>query len=172
MKHRCFDGIVIILIILAIVLVSTVFIEKNFDTVLDAGEPVQALQRAPYTPTTSTTTTLETATSTTTPTPSLKSQTLKIGQSFSYNGTIFTFTDVTANSRCPDTVDCIWAGEFIALVKLTKGTSSEIISVKEYATSSTALYTISIVEAKPFTTLDQKINKKDYLVTFLVGLKK
>lgn len=171
MKHRCFDGIIIVLIILALVVVSVVFIEKNFNDVLDVGEPVQALPGTPHTPNTPATTTPTTASSTPT-TPTSATHTLKIGQSFSYDGTTFMFTDVTADSRCPATANCIWAGEFIAAVKLTKDMSSETVSVKEYATSSTSLYDISIVEAKPFTTLSQKINKKDYLVTFLVGLKK
>lgn len=174
MKHRCFDGIAIVLIILAIALVTIVFIKKNFDNVLDVGEPVQALPGTPHTPNTFTTTTSTTTASSThtTPTPASATHTLKIGQSFSYDGATFLFADVTADSRCPATANCIWAGEFIAQVKLTKGISSETISVKEYSTSSTALYNISIVEAKPFTILSQTIDKKDYLVTFLIGLKK
>lgn len=52
---------------------------------------------------------------------------LELGETASSDGLTITFEDVTADSRCPQGVECIWAGE--ARVRLVvDGTAEEILA--------------------------------------------
>ena len=43
------------------------------------------------------------------------------------------FTEVTADSRCPRNVECVWAGEASYILKIGQGDVSELVAITEPA---------------------------------------
>lgn len=43
------------------------------------------------------------------------------------------FTEVTADSRCPRNVQCVWAGEASYILKVSQGDDSELVAITEPA---------------------------------------
>lgn len=171
MNHKCFDGFIIMLIILGLAAIGITITKQNMDESPAVMTPIEALERQPNP------TTLPTTTATSTPTtpaitikPSQK--TLRVGQSFTYDGTKVTFVDVVGDSRCPLNANCIWAGEFSVRLTLEKDNNLELLTSKDTATSSSSLYDVGIIEVKPNKILEQTITGKDYIVTFMIGPKK
>ena len=43
------------------------------------------------------------------------------------------FLEVTADSRCPRNVECVWAGEASYILKISQGDASELVAINEPA---------------------------------------
>jgi hypothetical protein len=77
------------------------------------------------------------------------------------------FTDVTADSRCPSDVQCVWAGE--AVTTFTVGAAEQVTLTlgadAQKATVITRGYQMTIVALKPYPTSTAPIAKGDYVAT-------
>ena len=80
-----------------------------------------------------------------------------------------TFTDVTADSRCPSNVQCVWAGE--AVTVFTAGGSRQLtLTLGPDASKATAMargYQVTLVALKPYPTSTGMPVKSDYVATVL-----
>lgn len=86
------------------------------------------------------------------------------------------FVRVTTDSRCPEGVDCVWAGNAEVLIevgaknrrvsktlRLNTNASPERPAEDKYRT-----YTVKLVELKPYPRANRKIRQGDYTATLLV----
>jgi hypothetical protein len=87
-------------------------------------------------------------------------------------GLTVSFTSVGEDSRCPQGVDCVWSGNAVAVVKLSKGdggfTTAELNTNLEPREKSYQQYEISLVALNPYPKKDSRIKKEDYIGTFVV----
>lgn len=70
-----------------------------------------------------------------------KAREYELGQEFSLpvgeeasitgEGLRIEFTEVTADSRCPKNVECVWAGEASYTLKISRGNDSEQVEITE-----------------------------------------
>ena len=87
------------------------------------------------------------------------------------------FVRVTTDSRCPEEVDCVWAGNAEVLVevsatnrrvsktlKLNTNASPERPAEDKYRT-----YTVKLVELKPYPRTTRKMRQGEYTATLLVS---
>jgi hypothetical protein len=169
MKQTCFDGSILVLIALILTGVSVAIAKENAVDSHVSQVSVTALPRSESLATASTQTT---STSTLPRGPKPVKKLLKVGQSFFYDETKFTFVDVVSDSRCPVVVVCIWAGEFTARFTVGGGSTLELLIVKNTTISSSTGYTVGIVEVKPNPVSGRKIENKDYSAIFLIERKK
>ncbi|TRZ79541.1 MAG: hypothetical protein D4R90_03760 [Nitrosopumilales archaeon] len=100
---------------------------------------------------------------------------LKVNQTFSINSTGITvkFLNVTADSRCPSDVTCIWQGETRILVNviqnnqdrgnfnLASSAGQQNLAVRVFDG-----YSISVGKVEPYPLGGKKLPPSDYLVTF------
>lgn len=103
---------------------------------------------------------------------------LKIGQSAQINseGLTIDFLEVTEDSRCPEDVQCIVAGQVSTLVSISKNGTVEgdynltIGSREEDAVAITpGGLTIQLEAVAPYPNTTQPIEPADYIATFLVS---
>lgn len=86
------------------------------------------------------------------------------------------FVRVTTDSRCPEAVDCVWAGNAEVLVevsatnrrvsktlKLNTNASPERPAEDKYRT-----YTVKLIELKPYPRTTRKMRQGEYTATLLV----
>jgi hypothetical protein len=99
---------------------------------------------------------------------------LGIGQKGKVNGIEITLDSIVQDSRCPLDVQCIWAGQIVAKVKILslgdthKLETAEISSEKSYVFNG---YNISISSVTPPKNSKKEIKSGDYLLTFNVSKK-
>ena len=99
---------------------------------------------------------------------------LKIGQKARIKGEDLTinFSSVAEDSRCPEGVDCIWAGNAKIVLKLSKSngasTSIELNTNTEPREKSFERYEIVLKKLSPYPKKDSSIKKKDYVATLVV----
>jgi hypothetical protein len=95
-------------------------------------------------------------------------QTARIGG----NSLLIGFRGVTADSRCPSDVTCVWAGdgevEVLATVGRMAWTSFALHTGVEPRTATFRDFTITVVDLKPTPRSGQKIPPGDYVVTLRV----
>lgn len=96
---------------------------------------------------------------------------------FAREGLRLRFVRVASDSRCPEGVDCIWAGDAEVLIevgarnrrvsktlRLHTNASPERPAEDKYRT-----YTVKLVELKPYPRANRKIRQGDYTATLLVS---
>ena len=99
---------------------------------------------------------------------------LRIGQTASIDAAGFdiTFTAVTEDSRCPQGVDCIWAGNAIVQVKISRDHADsrdlDLNTGIEPKERRYGEYRVSLVRLQPHPKKDIPIRKQDYAATFVV----
>ncbi len=93
---------------------------------------------------------------------------LKIGDRVLQNGVYITPIEVTADSRCPVGVVCVWAGEVSVKVRLEKDTFTTETVMKEGATFSYQGKEITLVSVSPEPKEGQPIGKAEYKFVFQV----
>ena len=83
------------------------------------------------------------------------------------DSTRVTFTDVTADSRCPTGAQCVWAGE--AVVLFTVGSNQQVpLPLGADASKATVIVRdkqFTIVALKPYPRVNETITKGDYIAT-------
>jgi hypothetical protein len=103
---------------------------------------------------------------------------LKINQTIylESNSIKIKFLNVTADSRCPSGVQCIWQGETKVIVNISKddqdlGNFNLICRAGEpnLGTQIFGGHLIQVVQVDPYPTSGKKIPLSDYVATFLVG---
>ncbi len=99
---------------------------------------------------------------------------LRIGETAAITGEHLSvgFSSVTEDSRCPQGVDCIWAGNAIV-----RASVSEASGQRETVDLNTELepkekrhggYRLRLIRLRPYPTKDGVIRKQDYVATFAV----
>ncbi|MBV9958772.1 MAG: hypothetical protein JO360_10140 [Acidobacteria bacterium] len=85
------------------------------------------------------------------------------------------FASVKEDSRCPEGVDCIWAGNgkitLTARVGISKTSSFELNTMTEPKSYTYRGYEITLVRLSPYPKKDNKIKKGEYVATLLVRKK-
>ncbi len=91
-----------------------------------------------------------------------------LNQKIFNNGIFVTPLEVTADSRCPSDVTCVWAGEISLKVKLEKGTTTADVILKLQSAVVFEEYTVTLTEVIPENNSKTTLNKADYRFTFNV----
>lgn len=86
------------------------------------------------------------------------------------------FLNVTADSRCPSDVTCVWQGEvkiFVIIIKNNQSLGDFSITNragdKDLATQVFDGYSIQVVKVEPYPTSGKKIPLSDYVATFVIS---
>lgn len=86
------------------------------------------------------------------------------------------FAELVEDSRCPEGVDCIWAGNGKIKVTLRKGghksVSFELNTMTEPKSVVYQGYEITLVKLAPYPKYDVEIKKRDYVATLKVTRKR
>jgi hypothetical protein len=93
------------------------------------------------------------------------SASLRFGQTTTIAGRAVSFTDI-ADSRCPRTVVCAWAGD--AAVRLESASDHVILHTNTGAgpaTGTLAGVTLTLVEVRPERVTPDAVKKSDYSIT-------
>lgn len=87
-----------------------------------------------------------------------------------------TFTELVEDSRCPEGVTCIWAGNGKIKVTLKKGghksVSFELNTMTEPKSFAYQGYEVTLVKLAPYPKYNVKIKKRDYVATLKVTRKR
>ena len=104
---------------------------------------------------------------------------LKVNQTISSlesNSIKVKFLNVTADSRCPSDVTCIWQGEVKIVVNIIKNNQAlsdfsltSRAGDKDLATQVFDGYSIQVVKVEPYPTSGKKISLSDYVATFVIS---
>lgn len=94
--------------------------------------------------------------------------TLAVGQTVTYKDFSITLSKISEDSRCPQNVQCVWAGlvEVILTFKDQKGASSEVTLKSNETPIDFRGTKISIASVTPTAKSDTKPNQGDYRITF------
>jgi hypothetical protein len=101
--------------------------------------------------------------------------TLAIGQTVSITGENLTvrFTEVISDSRCPQGVTCIWAGEASAVVNITdsESTSGKVLIQSGGSGNSQADYKAYRItfDIQPYPQAGKKTEKRDYRLLLTIS---
>ena len=83
------------------------------------------------------------------------------------------FSSVTEDSRCPEGVDCIWAGNAVVRASISKVNgrqeSVDLNTGLEPKEKLNGGYRLRLVRLRPYPKKDETIGKKDYVATFVVS---
>ena len=99
---------------------------------------------------------------------------LRIGQTAILEavGLTVSFTAVTEDSRCPQGVDCIWAGNADVKIRVSSNqagsASLELKTELEPKEQRFGLYRVRLVMLRPYPKKDTPIRQRDYVATFVV----
>ncbi|HKG20274.1 MAG TPA: hypothetical protein VKC34_00130 [Blastocatellia bacterium] len=87
-------------------------------------------------------------------------------------GLTVSFSSVVEDSRCPQGVDCMWAGNAVAVLKLSRANADsitvELNTNLEPKEKSYQQYEISLIALNPYPKKDSRIKREDYIGTFVV----
>jgi len=100
--------------------------------------------------------------------------TLNIGQTASYEGDLkVKFLDVTEDSRCPQNVTCIWAGQVSCSLEVTTAGKTEGVTLTQPGLTDAAAgrpvgaYTFRF-DVEPYPEAGKQIEKTDYRLLLTV----
>src|SRR5256885_11855957 len=99
---------------------------------------------------------------------------LKVGQTVSVQGTPLkvSFQSVADDSRCPEDVTCVWAGNAKVVLRVSKGrqpaTTINLNSGLNPKHISYQGYDIKLADVKPLRNTHRKISQSDYVITLVV----
>jgi hypothetical protein len=93
---------------------------------------------------------------------------LTMGQTATFSDISIKFLRVTEDSRCPQGVQCIWAGTFRTEIQIVskKGASTQVIELRKSILTETEI--ISLLAVAPYPNKGGAILASDYSVTFEV----
>ena len=78
------------------------------------------------------------------------------------------FTGIDEDSRCPNDVTCVWAGEVVVRLTLRRDSRNKEVSVKETQGLAVDGYTISILQVLPPRASSGPLAPADYRVTLKI----
>ena len=98
---------------------------------------------------------------------------LRVGKSATIagEGLTISFEGVPSDSRCPTSVQCVWAGNAVVQVvasKDGKAAGFELNTNLEPKTATYLTYTIELVSLEPYPTSTNSIPQSQYRATFVV----
>jgi hypothetical protein len=102
---------------------------------------------------------------------------IKLGQqvSIEHEGLKVSFSYVAEDSRCPEGVQCVWAGNGKVVLKLSKQRKrSAVMRLNTNLEPNHAAYRdydVKLVGLNPHPKKDEKIKKRDYVATLIVSRK-
>ena len=102
---------------------------------------------------------------------------IKLGQqvSIKHEGLRVSFTLVAEDSRCPEGVECIWAGNGKIVLRLSKqrrrAATMRLNTNLDPKTDDYRGYDVKLVKLSPYPKKDVPIKKKDYVATLVVSRK-
>jgi len=83
------------------------------------------------------------------------------------------FASVVEDSRCPEGVDCIWAGNAkVSLVLEREGGARRVVELNTNVEPKTAAaegYEVRLTNLSPYPQAEKKIDPKQYAATLVVG---
>ena len=99
---------------------------------------------------------------------------VKVGQEVTVEGEGLKigFASVGEDSRCPEGVNCIWAGNGKVVVKLQKGKSTASVDLNTGVNPkrhSYMGYEVTLVALRPHPKVNTTIAAKDYIATLMVS---
>ena len=78
------------------------------------------------------------------------------------------FVGIDDDSRCPNDVTCVWAGEVVVRLTLRRDSRNKEVSVKETQGLAVDGYTISILQVLPPRASSSPVPPADYRVTLKI----
>ncbi len=78
------------------------------------------------------------------------------------------FVGIDDDSRCPDDVTCVWAGEVVVRLTLRRDSRNKEVSVKETQGLAVDGYTINILQVLPPRASSSPVALADYRVTLKI----
>jgi len=78
------------------------------------------------------------------------------------------FAGIAADSRCPNDVTCVWAGEVVVRLTLRRDSRNKEVSVKETQSVAVDGYTISILQVLPPRASSTPVPAADYRITLKI----
>jgi biotin carboxyl carrier protein len=100
---------------------------------------------------------------------------IQVGEMVSVGGLKIRFVTVAEDSRCPEGVKCVWAGNGKIVLKVSKaGKHSANINLNTGIEPKHILYAgydIKLVSLNPYPKEGEKIKKGDYVATLVVNRK-
>ncbi len=99
---------------------------------------------------------------------------VKVGQEVTVEGENLkiSFGSVGEDSRCPEGVNCIWAGNAKIAVRLQKGKSTASLELNtgvDPKRSSYLGYEVGLVALRPYPKMNTTIDNKGYVATLIVS---
>lgn len=99
--------------------------------------------------------------------------TLGVGQMGKIGDLSIAWNEPIQDSRCPKSVQCIWAGEVKVSVALEDGPINKTIRMSLNKPASLFNgHEVSVTAVQPYPTASRKISTKDYQITFHVAVAK
>jgi hypothetical protein len=100
---------------------------------------------------------------------------IKVGEKVSVQGLKISFETVAEDSRCPQGVECVWAGNAKVILKVSKaGRRTARINLNTGLEPKHKLYygyDIKLVSLNPYPKKGEKIKGSDYVATLIVTRK-
>lgn len=93
---------------------------------------------------------------------------VKINQTILNNGIYITPLKVVSDSRCPEDVTCVWAGEIEVLTRLALGNEVSEVNIKLGVENNFAGKKVTLTNVSPNTNSKKTIESQDYHFDFKV----
>lgn len=95
---------------------------------------------------------------------------LGLGNTMQLKGTDYTitFTEVTQDSRCPEGVNCIRAGEIIFTVQTKEGTRTLTKQAKKELTTTLDNYKVTVTEVTPYPKNGVQMDRTSYAIKMTI----
>lgn len=95
--------------------------------------------------------------------------TLGVGEKKEFSGGSLVFTSVEQDSRCPQDVQCIWAGEVAVVLLVSWGRESGTVSLKTNgAVVVLGSYRFALLDVSPAKITNKEIPQKNYRATIKI----
>lgn len=79
------------------------------------------------------------------------------------------FTGIAVDSRCPNDVTCVWAGEIVVQLAIDSDGTTMQHEIKENESAAVGGYTLTVLQVLPARASSQRIAPADYRVTLKVA---
>lgn len=90
---------------------------------------------------------------------------------FSRSNLIVKFVSLIEDSRCPEGINCVWAGNAKIQIKVSKGKESKTFDLNTFTEPKAATFTgyeIKLIELNPKPATNIRINRNGYIATLSV----
>lgn len=96
---------------------------------------------------------------------------IKYGESLVFQGEQISvrFDELAEDSRCPDGVACVWAGNARVIIQLN-GLEADLNTYMDPKEVNISQYNVKLLSLSPYPKADENINKEDYIAELLVTM--